>query len=143
MTSSETTAPNTGAKDGAVPVPEAAAAPPPTETTTAPASAAAVPAVTDDAGVNPLDFSGEVDSNDALPSAETLAKIADHTVLDRDGKPHTFASLAATTPRVLFVFVRHFYCGNCQDYLRTLSEAVTPEERALHPPFPSHLFSSF
>lgn len=80
--------------------------------------------------VNPPDFQGEVQTNNELPSAETIRKLEDHTVLDADGKSHTFKSLYSGTNvarRVLVIFVRHFFCGNCQEYLRMLSASVTPE----------------
>ncbi|KAL8392976.1 hypothetical protein RB595_002966 [Gaeumannomyces hyphopodioides] len=80
--------------------------------------------------INPHDFSGEVQSNNDLPSAATLRKIENYTVLDRHGKSHTFRSLYAgrnVARRVLLIFVRHFFCGNCQEYLRTLSASITPE----------------
>ncbi|KAL2135371.1 hypothetical protein VTI74DRAFT_8783 [Chaetomium olivicolor] len=86
-------------------------------------------AVTGDDGVNPPDFDGAVDSNHDLPTPETIRKIDHYTVLDRDGKSHTFRSLYTgphTARRVLIIFVRHFYCGNCQGYLRTLSDSITP-----------------
>lgn len=81
-------------------------------------------------GVNPLDFNGAVESNNELPSIETLRKIENYVVLDRDGKTHPFKSLYTgkhVARRVLIIFVRHFFCGNCQEYLRTLSAAITPE----------------
>lgn len=105
-------------------------------------------------GVNPLDFQGSVSSNNELPSSETLRKIEDYVVLDRDGKSRPFKSLYTgkhVARRVLIIFVRHFFCGvwstprapytlslfstdktrptpqNCQEYLRTLSSAITPE----------------
>ncbi|KAI0473081.1 AhpC/TSA antioxidant enzyme-domain-containing protein [Xylariaceae sp. FL0804] len=80
--------------------------------------------------VNPPDFQGEVQTTNDLPSAQTLRAIEDYTVLDRDGKSHTFKSLYAghnAARRVLLIFVRHFFCGNCQEYLRSLSASVTPE----------------
>lgn len=80
--------------------------------------------------INPHDFSGEVQSNNDLPSAATLRKLENYTVLDRHGKSHTFRSLYAgrnVARRVLIIFVRHFFCGNCQEYLRTLSASITPE----------------
>ncbi|KAL2023776.1 hypothetical protein VTK56DRAFT_1043 [Thermocarpiscus australiensis] len=86
-------------------------------------------AADDDNAVNPLDFVGAVDSNHDLPTAETLRKIDKYVVLDRHGKSHTFRSIYTgrhAARRVLVIFVRHFYCGNCQDYLRTLSAAITP-----------------
>lgn len=64
--------------------------------------------------INPPDFQGEVQTNNELPSAETIRKLEDHTVLDADGKSHTFKSLYSGTNvarRVLVIFVRHFFCG--------------------------------
>lgn len=65
---------------------------------------------------NPQDFQGEVEANDQPPSAETLRKIQDYTVLDRHGKSHPFKSLYSgpgVAQRVLVIFVRHFFCGVC------------------------------
>jgi hypothetical protein len=119
MTSPEAAAaPKNGADPAAKPAPESApvaaesksTTPPPT---TAPADASAA-AVTDDDGVNPLEFEGSVDSNHDLPTPETIRKIDNYVVLDRDGKSHTFRSLYTgkhTARRVLIIFVRHFYCG--------------------------------
>lgn len=64
--------------------------------------------------MNPLDFHGSVDSNNQMPSAETLRKIENYVVLDRDGKSHPFKSLYTgkhVARRVLIIFVRHFFCG--------------------------------
>ncbi|OTB06980.1 hypothetical protein M426DRAFT_318344 [Hypoxylon sp. CI-4A] len=83
-----------------------------------------------DESVNPPDFQGEVQTNNDLPTIETLRKIETYTVLDSDGKSHTFKSLYAghnSARRVLIIFIRHFFCGNCQEYLRTLSASVTPD----------------
>ncbi|KAI1851046.1 hypothetical protein JX266_003711 [Neoarthrinium moseri] len=76
------------------------------------------------------DFQGDVQTNNNLPSEETLRKLEKYTVLDESGKSHTFKSLYTgpnVARRVLIIFVRHFFCGNCQEYLRTLSAAITPE----------------
>ncbi|KAI1380905.1 AhpC/TSA antioxidant enzyme-domain-containing protein [Hypoxylon crocopeplum] len=84
----------------------------------------------DDESVNPQDFQGEVQTTNDLPTIETLHKIEAYTVLDRDGKSHPFKSLYAghhSARRVLIIFIRHFFCGNCQEYLRTLSASVTPD----------------
>ncbi|KAJ6440259.1 fmHP [Purpureocillium lavendulum] len=78
----------------------------------------------------PQDFDGELATTDELPSPETLRKIDNYVVLDRHGKTHTFQSLYSgrnVARRVLVVFVRHFFCGNCQEYLRSLSESIKPE----------------
>ncbi|KAH8893290.1 hypothetical protein GQ53DRAFT_108417 [Thozetella sp. PMI_491] len=93
---------------------------------TAPASA---PANEED-GVNPIDFQGDVNTNNDIPSPELLRKIENYVVLDRHGKTHTFRSLYAgshVARRVLVIFVRHFFCGNCQEYLRALSASITPD----------------
>ncbi|KAK7975651.1 hypothetical protein PG989_014114 [Apiospora arundinis] len=78
----------------------------------------------------PPDFQGEVQTNNDLPTQATLKKLENHTVLDASRKSHTFKSLYSgpnVARRVLLIFVRHFFCGNCQEYLRMLSAAITPE----------------
>lgn len=76
------------------------------------------------------DFEGSVNTNNELPTVETLARIGDYVVLDRDGKSHPFKSLYSgkhAARRVLIIFVRHFFCGNCQDYLAELSASISPD----------------
>ncbi len=112
MASPETTpatAPKDGADSGAKAASDTVEAPSPS---VEPATAAPeVPAVTDDNGVNPLDFAGEVDTNHDLPTAAALREIDDLVVLDAEGKAHTFKSLYTSAPRVLIIFIRHFFCG--------------------------------
>ncbi|ROW00749.1 hypothetical protein VMCG_06470 [Cytospora schulzeri] len=94
-----------------------------------------------DDDVNPADFHGEVLTNDELPSPETIRKIENYIVLDRHGKTHTFKSLYTgrnVARRVLIIFVRHFFCGNCQEYLRTLAASITPES-LLQLPIPTFI----
>ncbi|CAK7233650.1 hypothetical protein SBRCBS47491_008684 [Sporothrix bragantina] len=91
-----------------------------------PPAAVAVPA--DNDKVNPADFKGSVRTDDKLPSKELIKRTADLPILDREGKKHAFKSLYEDfTGRTLVIFVRHFFCGNCQEYLRILSEAVPLE----------------
>ncbi|KAI1148433.1 AhpC/TSA antioxidant enzyme-domain-containing protein [Nemania diffusa] len=81
--------------------------------------------------VNPPDFSGEVDTDNGVPSLKTLRALEDHIVLDNVGKTHPFKSLYSghnVARRMLIIFVRHFFCGNCQEYLRTLSASITPDD---------------
>lgn len=62
----------------------------------------------------PEDFEGEVCTTNELPSAETISKIGEYIVLDKDGRSRTFKSLYSghnVARRVLVVFVRHFFCG--------------------------------
>ncbi|KNG81376.1 hypothetical protein ANOM_010163 [Aspergillus nomiae NRRL 13137] len=75
------------------------------------------------------DFQGEVQTSDQPPSVEALRKIQNYSVLDRHGESHSFNSLHSApgvAQRVLLIFVRHFFCGSCQEFLRTLSASITP-----------------
>ncbi|KAK9782567.1 hypothetical protein AB5N19_09144 [Seiridium cardinale] len=93
-------------------------------------SASSTTAIPSKDDTNPLDFQGDVQTNNNLPSQETLRKLEKYTVLDESGKSHTFKSLYTgpnVARRVLIVFIRHFFCGNCQEYLRQLSAAIPPE----------------
>ncbi|KAI0971560.1 AhpC/TSA antioxidant enzyme-domain-containing protein [Xylaria arbuscula] len=79
---------------------------------------------------NPLDFKGEVDTNNEIPPPQVLKAIENYTVFDHAGKTHPFKSLYTghnVARRILIIFIRHFFCGNCQEYLRTLSASITPE----------------
>lgn len=94
----------------------------------------------DDDGVQE-DFHGEVVTNDELPSAETIRRIENYIVLDRHGKTHPFRSLytgRSVARRVLIVFVRHFFCGNCQEYLRSLAASISAES-LLQLPIPTFI----
>ncbi|ROT35491.1 hypothetical protein SODALDRAFT_257222, partial [Sodiomyces alkalinus F11] len=78
----------------------------------------------------PQDFDGAIGTTDKLPTQEILRKVDDYVVLDRHGRTHTFKSLYSgrnVARRMLIIFVRHFFCGNCQEYLRTLSESITTD----------------
>ncbi|KAI0540532.1 AhpC/TSA antioxidant enzyme-domain-containing protein [Xylaria digitata] len=84
----------------------------------------------DDEIVNPPDFKGEVETNNEIPSLQILKRIEDHTVIDHVGKTHPFKSLYSgrnVARRILVIFIRHFFCGNCQEYLRTVASSITPE----------------
>lgn len=79
------------------------------------ATVSATASLNDD--INPLDFQGDVQTNNNLPSLETLRKLEKYTVLDESGKSHTFRSLYTghnVARRVLIIFVRHFFCGVSQ-----------------------------
>ncbi|RAH67911.1 peroxiredoxin-like family protein [Aspergillus aculeatinus CBS 121060] len=69
-------------------------------------------------------------AGDEPPSAEIQAEVASYTVLDREGQPHQYSSLysgAEAAPRTLVVFIRHFFCGSCKEYIEVLSKTITPE----------------
>ncbi|KAL4986492.1 AhpC/TSA antioxidant enzyme-domain-containing protein [Aspergillus falconensis] len=62
-----------------------------------------------------------------LPSVETQRQVANYTLLDRGGKEVSFREVYGQADRALVIFVRHFFCGSCQEYLQRLSNTVTPE----------------
>lgn len=77
-----------------------------------------------------LDFEGSVDVNNDIPTEKDLKRIDDLLVLDSSGESRPFKDLykgEGVAPRQLIIFIRHFFCGNCQEYLRELSASVTPE----------------
>ncbi|PMD15518.1 hypothetical protein NA56DRAFT_634331 [Hyaloscypha hepaticicola] len=77
-----------------------------------------------------IEFEGDVNTNNDLPTQATLNKIENLPILDKDGKSLPFKNLytgPGVTRRVLIIFVRHFFCGNCQEYIRTLTSSITPE----------------
>ena len=60
------------------------------------------------------EFSGDLETNNVLPSQETLKKIEDYQILDVEGRTVPFKSIYTgpnVARRVLVIFVRHFFCG--------------------------------
>lgn len=90
---------------------------------------------------SPTEFTGDLNTNNDIPTQDDLKKIEDFTVLDRDGKLVPFKSIytgSNVARRVLVIFIRHFFCGNCQEYLRTLTASVSPDS-LLHLPVPTFI----
>jgi peroxiredoxin len=55
------------------------------------------------------------------------------SILDSNGTPHLFSTLYTTdnyNQQTLFIFIRHFFCGSCKDYIGALSQegGLTPNE---------------
>ncbi|CAG8959893.1 hypothetical protein HYFRA_00013165 [Hymenoscyphus fraxineus] len=77
------------------------------------------------------EFDGEVETDNNLPTQKVLKEIEGMVVLDQHGKTVPFKDLyngPNVARRVLIIFIRHFFCGNCQEYIRTLTASVTPTE---------------
>ncbi|KAF1359624.1 hypothetical protein EJ07DRAFT_118945 [Lizonia empirigonia] len=77
------------------------------------------------------EFEGTVNVNNDVPSDKDLKEVEDLLILDAAGKSRPFRELydaSGVAPRQLIIFIRHFFCGNCQEYLRTLSSSITPED---------------
>ena len=70
-----------------------------------------------------------VDHTDECPDRATLAAVQDIPLYDSEGNWRPFGSLYgpefATHQRQLVIFVRHFYCGACQAYLKALTESIS------------------
>lgn len=62
----------------------------------------------------------------ALPAKDILSKAGDYPLYNSDGKTVPFRSLLTTKTRTLIIFIRHFFCGNCQEYLRSLAQQIPP-----------------
>lgn len=61
--------------------------------------------------------------SDEKPSSSQLTVIGELPILTADGKSIPFSSLYKTG-RHLVIFIRHFFCGMCEDYVRALSETL-------------------
>ncbi|KAF2155557.1 hypothetical protein K461DRAFT_265105 [Myriangium duriaei CBS 260.36] len=83
------------------------------------------------------DNSVTTDTKSALPSDSTVEKLNNLEVKSEDGSSVKFSSLVndSAHPRVLTVFIRHFFCGFCESYIRALTKDLPPATLAsLSPP---------
>lgn len=67
--------------------------------------------------------------SDALPP-ETKPDLA---VLAPDGQPTPLINLTSSASTVLLVFIRHFYCGSCKDFVRALAAEPSLSPQSLGP----------
>ena len=61
-----------------------------------------------------LDFAGNIDVNDDLPTEQVLRRVGDLLILDAKGQSRPFKDLyqgEGVAPRQLVIFIRHFFCG--------------------------------
>jgi hypothetical protein len=69
---------------------------------------------------------------DDCPDRATLAAAYNIPIYASDGTPMPFGQLyhpaTATHTRQLIIFIRHFYCGACQAYLKAISDNITMQE---------------
>ncbi|KAF2404690.1 hypothetical protein EJ06DRAFT_215991 [Trichodelitschia bisporula] len=75
------------------------------------------------------DTSDDIADSDTLPSARALAEAGEIPLFDSEGNERKFRSLYegddAIGEQQLIIFVRHFYCGACQNYLKALSNTIS------------------
>ncbi|KAI4660181.1 uncharacterized protein J4E79_005986 [Alternaria viburni] len=77
------------------------------------------------------EFEGTVDVNNDIPTDKDLSKVEDLLVLDAQGQSRPFKELYKAphvASRQLIIFIRHFFCGNCQEYLRTITSSIKPDD---------------
>ncbi|TVY83031.1 Thioredoxin-like protein AAED1 [Lachnellula suecica] len=77
---------------------------------------------------NTAEFNGDVNTNNEIPSQETLRKVEGLTLLDENSKTVQFKELyngPNVARRVLVIFIRHFFCGNCQEYIRAIASSIS------------------
>lgn len=69
---------------------------------------------------------------DECPDRATLAAAYNIPIYAADGTAMPFGQIyhpaTATHTRQLVIFIRHFYCGACQAYLKALSDNITMQE---------------
>ena len=69
---------------------------------------------------------------DECPDRATLAAAYNIPIYAADGSPMPFGQLyhpaTAHHTRQLIIFIRHFYCGACQAYLKAISDNITMQE---------------
>ncbi|KAK9241598.1 AhpC/TSA antioxidant enzyme-domain-containing protein [Lipomyces tetrasporus] len=71
---------------------------------------------------------GEVEITDDLPSLDQLKSVAKIPIFDSDGQKLAFEDLFSNPDsgkkRIMVIFIRHFFCGNCHAYVHTLSTSI-------------------
>ncbi|KEF51329.1 uncharacterized protein A1O9_12679 [Exophiala aquamarina CBS 119918] len=78
---------------------------------------------------------------ETIPNQHAVKTAFEHPIYASDGSALPFSALfdnhseSSTPPdRILVIFIRHFFCGNCQEYIRRLSSLESP----FHPSNKSH-----
>ncbi|KAH0828512.1 hypothetical protein AYO21_07748 [Fonsecaea monophora] len=80
-------------------------------------------------------------TTEPLPDRQALREAFDHEIYSSSGTTLRFGSLFydcdvfPAEKRILVVFIRHFFCGNCQEYVRRLSSIESPfhpSQKSLH-----------
>ncbi|KAL5374851.1 hypothetical protein DPSP01_011603 [Paraphaeosphaeria sporulosa] len=63
----------------------------------------------------------------ALPTPDELQEALSTNVHDREGKTYALGDLTKDKRSVL-IFTRHYWCVNCQAYVRAISESIPPSK---------------
>ncbi|MCJ1391919.1 hypothetical protein MMC18_004786 [Xylographa bjoerkii] len=82
------------------------------------------------------DFDASLKVSQKSPTQAELSKVAELPLLTAQNESIPFKGLYTGERegrRVMVIFLRHFFCGNCQEYLRTLCSSITPESLLVLP----------
>ena len=65
---------------------------------------------------------------DTPPPAATLVKANSYKLFNSKNERIRFGDIFSPNPtsRVLVLFIRHFFCGNCQEYIRRITALIPP-----------------
>ncbi|RMZ70358.1 TSA antioxidant enzyme-domain-containing [Pyrenophora seminiperda CCB06] len=77
------------------------------------------------------EFEGTAHVNNDIPTEKDLSAVGDLLILDAQGKSTPFKDIYQAphvASRQLIIFIRHFFCGNCQEYIRTLASSIKPDD---------------
>lgn len=70
---------------------------------------------------------GQPEQHYELPSAETIKEAGDLKIKDEYGREIPFKQLYdGKSGQHLIIFIRHFFCGSCEDYVKALSADLPP-----------------
>ncbi|GAB7366525.1 hypothetical protein MBLNU230_g8515t1 [Neophaeotheca triangularis] len=71
-----------------------------------------------------------------LPDEKTLAAAGELPIYAEDGTAQPFKALYTRDPttRNLIIFIRHFFCGSCEQYVHAVSTALPPSLLAAQNP---------
>jgi len=76
-------------------------------------------------------FHEDIDVSDDFPSQSDIEFAGDVPIFDAAGRSRAFRSLYtigdAVGERQMIIFIRHFYCGACQAYIRELTKHINAQ----------------
>jgi len=69
--------------------------------------------------------------DDTPPTSQALTEASNIAVWDENGQQSSFGDLFKPTHpggKIIMIFIRHYHCGMCQDYVAALTKAITPAQ---------------
>jgi len=69
--------------------------------------------------------------DDSPPTKDAIAEASKHAVWDENGSQVSFGNLLKPSNpggKLVMIFIRHYHCGMCQDYITELVNKIKPEQ---------------